>query len=188
MKKVLIPGFFNRPTLKVAEDLLGKFLVRRRRGKVRAYMITEVEAYDGFRDKASHTHRGMTARNAPMFGLAGHWYVYFTYGMHWMLNAVTGPKGYPAAVLIRGVAAPQEHGEPRFQIGREGISGPGKITKALGIGRGFINETASVKSGLWIEDRGVRVSRKNIKRTARVGVAYAGKYWAGRRYRFTIET
>ena len=76
-------------------------------------MITEVEAYDGPRDKASHASRGLTPRNAPMFGEAGRFYIYFTYGMHWMLNIVTGKRGYPAAVLIRGV---QYWGRPTSKI------------------------------------------------------------------------
>ena len=65
-------------------------------------MISEVEAYDGPRDKASHASRGLTPRNRPMFGDAGHFYVYFTYGIHWLVNITTGPRGYPAAVLFRG--------------------------------------------------------------------------------------
>ena len=101
--KVLNKNFFNRPTLIVAKDLLGKYLIRRLNGKIKRFMITEVEAYDGFKDKASHASRGKTVRNAPMFGEAGVWYVYFTYGMHYMLNIVTGKKDYPAAILIRGV-------------------------------------------------------------------------------------
>ena len=88
--------FFDRPALEVAPDLLGKFLVRKGNGKEIALMITDVEAYDGLKDKASHASVGQTERNKAMFGPAGHWYVYFTYGMHWMLNAVTGPMGYPA--------------------------------------------------------------------------------------------
>ncbi|MBI2035602.1 MAG: DNA-3-methyladenine glycosylase [Candidatus Liptonbacteria bacterium] len=103
MKKILKKPYFQKSTVVVARNLLGKFLVRRIKGKEIAAMITEVEAYDGFKDKASHAHRGKTARNAVMFGEAGVWYVYLTYGMHWMLNVVTGPKDYPAAVLIRGV-------------------------------------------------------------------------------------
>ena len=107
MKKVLTKKFFERSALKVAPELLGKYLcvsssLRRRTSK--CFMITEVEAYDGPKDKASHASRGRTLRNEPMFGEAGRWYVYFTYGMHWMLNIVTGPKDYPAAVLIRGVS------------------------------------------------------------------------------------
>ncbi len=175
MKKVLTPAFFNRPTVKVAEGLLGKFLVRRRRGKTKAYMITEVEAYDGLRDKASHAYRGRTARNAVMFGPAGYWYVYFTYGMHWMLNVVTGPKGYPAAVLIRGVESDGWR-----------INGPARVTKLLGINRGLNNRAVSIKNGLWVEGRGVKVSTKSVRRIARVGIAYAGRYWAKRKYRFML--
>jgi DNA-3-methyladenine glycosylase len=129
MKVKLTKKFFNRPTVAVAKDLLGKFLVRRCSGKEFAYMITEVEAYDGFSDKGSHAHRGETERNKPMFAEAGRWYVYLTYGMHWMLNIVCGKKGYPAAVLIRGV---------------QGISGPARITKKLRINRQF-NKVISAK-------------------------------------------
>jgi DNA-3-methyladenine glycosylase len=170
MRKPLTAAFFRRPALTVARGLLGKFLVRRVRGKETAVMITEVEAYDGFKDKASHAHRGQTPRNAPMFGPAGCWYVYFVYGMHWMLNVVTGPKGYPAAVLIRGL---------------EGIPGPARLTKRLLIDRRLDAKPASKASGLWIEDRGVRVSPKRIRRTPRIGVDYAGA-WARKPYRFLL--
>jgi len=217
MRKALSAGFFDHPTVSVARGLLGKFLVVRRssprvrriNGKEFAVMITEVEAYDGFHDKASHAARGKTKRNAPMFGHAGHWYVYFTYGMHWMLNIVTGKKGYPAAVLIRGV---------------NGIHGPARLTKKLKIDGKFDDLPANRKTGLWIEDGGFRLvgekiyppkfsagklGRMNppspsppaglaglrkgdslswrIKKSPRIGVSYAGKYWAGRHYRFFIE-
>mgnify|MGYP001612174163 CR=1 FL=1 len=172
MRKVLKKNFFNRPTLLVAQDLLGKFLVRKRNGRVVAAMITEVEAYDGPKDKASHGARGRNKRSEMMFGPPGYWFIYLTYGIHWMLNVVTGPKDYPAAVLIRGV---------------EGINGPGRVTKKLGVNGGFINETVSVKTGLWIEDRGVWVDKKLIKKTPRIGIAHAGPYWAKKKYRFTIS-
>src|SRR3989338_4648093 len=118
MRSALPEKFFNRSTLRVARELLGKHLVRRIGKREVARMITEVEAYIGHKDKASHASRGRTERNAPMFGKAGYWYVYFTYGMHWMLNIVTERNGYPAAILIRGV---------------QGISGPARITKFLKI-------------------------------------------------------
>src|SRR3989338_2229715 len=101
MRKILPQSFFDRPTLAVARALLGKFLVRRTGKKTLEAMITEVEAYDGPEDRASHASRGITPRTKIMFGEAGRLYVYFTYGMHWMLNVVTGSRGYPAAVLIR---------------------------------------------------------------------------------------
>ncbi|HTW96464.1 MAG TPA: DNA-3-methyladenine glycosylase, partial [Candidatus Methylomirabilis sp.] len=101
-KKILKEKFFTRPTLLVARDLLGKFLVRKIGKKEVAVMITEVEAYDGPKDLASHASRGMTDRNAIMFGAGGYFYVYLCYGMYEMLNIVTGPKNYPAAILLRG--------------------------------------------------------------------------------------
>lgn len=153
---------------------MGKFLCRRtslRRRTSKCYMITEVEAYVGPEDKASHAHRGRTARNAPMFGEAGRWYVYFTYGTHWLLNIVTGPKNYPAAVLIRGV---------------EGINGPARITKKLKIDKRFNAKKANPQTGLWIEDRGIKISKTKIQRTSRIGVDYAGK-WAKKLLRFLIN-
>ncbi|MDZ4221267.1 MAG: DNA-3-methyladenine glycosylase [Patescibacteria group bacterium] len=165
---MLAQSFFNRPTLEVAEDLLGMFLVRRIGSREISFPITEVEAYDGFDDAASHASRGMTARNAPMFGEAGFWYVYLVYGMHWMLNIVTGPKEYPAAVLIRGA------GE---------WDGPGKLGKALSINKTFNNKPANRVAGLWIEDRGVRIKKSDTKRLPRVGVEYAGPVWLKKPYR-----
>lgn len=171
MRKILARDFFERDTLVVARELLGKYLVRRIKGKEIAMMITEVEAYDGFEDKASHAHRGETARNKPMFGDAGVWYVYLVYGMYEMLNIVTGRKGYPAAILIRGV--------------RE-ISGPGRLTKSLQISRAQNNKRAVFEYGLWIEDRGIIIPDNKIKKTPRIGVPYAG-VWAKKRYRFVLK-
>lgn len=170
MRKVLGKSFFERSALEVAEDLLGKFLVKQEKGKEKAYMITEVEAYDGFEDKASHAHKGKTARNEIMFGEAGYWYVYLVYGMHNMLNIVTGKKDYPAAVLIRGV---------------EEINGPGKLAKFLKIDRKFNKKKAERKTGLWIEDRGIKIKKSEIKKTPRIGVDYAGEC-AKKLYRFVL--
>ncbi len=139
-------------------------------GKTIAYKIIETEAYLGEKDLASHARSGMTKRNFPMFGAPGHWYVYFTYGMHYMLNIVTGPKGEPSAVLIRGV---------------ETISGPARLTKALKIDTRLNTKKAVPASGLWIEDRGEKVNPRKIIRSPRVGVDYAG-VWAKKPYRFII--
>jgi DNA-3-methyladenine glycosylase len=168
---ILGPEFFSRSTPEVARDLIGKFLVRRMDGKTAAYMITETEAYDGPTDKGSHAHRGQTARNKPMFGPAGYWYVYFTYGMHWLVNVTTMKEGYPAAVLIRGI---------------EGTSGPARLTKFLKIDGTLSGEKAAKKTGLWIEDRGITVDPKRIKKGPRIGIDYAGPYWAARHWRFWI--
>lgn len=169
--RALGPDFFDRPALIVARDLIGKFLVRRVGKKTIAAMITETEAYDGWEDRASHASRGQTPRNAPMFGGPGRWYVYFTYGMHWMLNVVTGAKGYPAAVLIRGAGQ---------------WDGPAKLTKALKIGRPQNDKRAARSTGLWIEDRGAVIPDSQIERLPRVGVDYAGP-WANKLYRFRIK-
>lgn len=171
-KRILTKKFFERATIVVARELLGKFLVRKIKNRTSAFMITEVEAYDGPKDKASHAHRGETARNKVMFGKAGIWYVYFVYGMYDMLNMVTGPHRYPAAVLIRGV---------------EGITGPGRLTRALGIKRRLNGTRATRTSGLWIEDRGIRVKKNAIKKTPRVGVNYAGPRWSKKPYRFILK-
>ena len=185
MRKILSPAFFNRSTFSVARELLGKFLVRKWHGKEIAAMITEVEAYDGFRDRASHASHGMTARNKPMFGPAGRWYVYFTYGMHWMLNIVTGPVGYPAAILIRAVEfVPSDIRKSDFRISEDG---PGKVTRRFHIGREFDGHAASRQTGLWIEDRGIIIPRTQIARLPRIGVDYAGKEWAEKKYRFLIN-
>ena len=213
--KALPQTFFNRPAPLVARELLGKFLVRRYGKRTEAFMITETEAYEGFRDKASHAHRGQTKRNAPMFGDAGYWYVYFTYGMHWLLNIVTRERGYPSAVLIRAASpvrnsprknrleahsageisngitgpAPLETGcrwqPPRQRRGS--LTGPARLTKALAIGKAQNARLADRNTGLWIEDRGVSVRAQNIKTGARVGVAYAGAYWRNRKWRFRLD-
>mgnify|MGYP001481025296 FL=1 len=99
---LLGPEFLNRPVLTVAEELLGNHICSEIEGVVERHIITEVEAYDGHEDKACHAHKGKTPRNAIMFGPAGHWYIYLCYGMHWLLNIVTGPENYPAAILFRG--------------------------------------------------------------------------------------
>jgi len=169
MSKVLAKNFYDRKTPIVAEELLGKNLVWRIGEKITILPITEVEAYDGFEDKASHAHKGLTERNKVMFGDAGYWYVYLVYGMYCMLNIVTGNKGYPAAILIRGAGD---------------ITGPGRLTKALRIGKTLNGKKASRALGLWIEDAGVVVPKKEIKKSPRIGVAYAGPIWAQKKYRF----
>jgi DNA-3-methyladenine glycosylase len=138
-------------------------------------MITEVEAYDGPHDKASHAHRGKTKRNEIMFGEAGRFYVYFNYGTHWMLNIVTGPKNYPAAILIRGAT---HNGKL--------INGPARLTKFLKIDKGLNDKAVSRDSGLWIEDRDVKIKPSQIKRGKRVGVDYAGT-WAKKSYNFCLS-
>jgi DNA-3-methyladenine glycosylase len=162
----------GRGTVRLARDLLGKFLVRTRDGVAEARLIIEVEAYDGERDLACHARAGRTPRTATMYRPGGCWYVFLCYGVHEMLNLVTGPEDWPAAVLIRGVA---------------GASGPGRLTRALGIDRRLDGAEAVPASGLHVEDRGVRVPRKWVRATPRVGVAYAGPVWAAKPWRFVVD-
>ena len=165
-------AFFDRPADRVARDLLGQWLVvRGRGGRPERHLVVETEAYLGAHDLACHGSKGMTKRNATMFGPAGRWYVYLCYGMHWMLNVVTGAEGVPAAVLIRGVG---DH------------VGPGRLTKALAIDRGFDAAAASPRSGLWFEESGIAVPRRLVRRTPRIGVGYAGA-WAGKHLRFVVD-
>jgi DNA-3-methyladenine glycosylase len=168
---ILGPDFFARRTLSVARDLLGKHLVRRIDGEDIAVTISETEAYDGFRDKGSHAHRGRTARNTPMFGVPGTIYVYFTYGMHFMLNLVTREAGYPSAVLIRAAGV---------------IVGPARLTKALRIDGSLNNRLLGTDTGLWVEDRGVVVRPRDIERTPRIGIPYAEDY-IEKPWRFVIR-
>ncbi|MFV1958903.1 MAG: DNA-3-methyladenine glycosylase [Planctomycetota bacterium] len=166
------PSFLARSAVRVAPALLGKCLVRRRGRRLLVLPIHEVEAYHGPHDRASHASRGPTPRNRPMFGPAGCWYVYLVYGMHWMLNVTTAEEGVPSAVLIRGAG---------------GIVGPGRLTRALGLDGTFSGKPATRASGLWLEDRGIRVPRRHVRRTPRIGVTYAGPTWAGRPWRFTVD-
>ncbi len=166
---VLKPEFFNRPTLEVTRDLLGKNLCRRRsNGKIIRLHLTELEAYDGPQDKACHAHRGRTPRNAVMVGPPGYWYVYLCYGVHWLLNIVVGPKDYPAAILIRGA------GE---------INGPGRLTRALDIVKSSNLLPATRKNSLWIEESGLAVREEEVARTPRIGIDTVGSPWANKPYR-----
>lgn len=157
--------FFARPVLEVAEDLIGAKLVK----DGRELEIIELEAYDGPSDLACHASKGYTERTKVMFGPAGIFYVYLCYGMYWMLNIVTGPENYPAAILIRGA------GE---------YNGPGKLTKALGIDGSYNNCPANPETGLYFSPTETCPHKKLIQRTPRIGVSYAGPVWANKPYRF----
>ena len=163
--------FFDRPADRVARELLGSWLaVRGADGRVTRHLVFETEAYLGAHDLACHGSRGMTKRNATMFGPPGRWYVYLCYGLHWMLNIVTGAEGVPAAVLIRGVG---------------GFAGPGRVTKGLRIDRRFDGLPAHRRGGLWFE-AGPGVPARFVERTPRIGVGYAGA-WADKPLRFVVD-
>lgn len=163
-----------KKTVDLAHWLVGKLLVRRigRRKEVR-YRITETEAYDSEQDLACHASRGRTPRSEVLYSPGGVWYVYLCYGVHEMLNLVAGPAEWPAAVLIRGV---------------EGISGPGRVTRALGIDRSLNREAAVPATGLWLEDDGWVPPRSQVKCTPRIGIDYAGPVWSAKPWRFVLQS
>ncbi len=156
-------AFYDRPTLTVARELLGKVLVHRAPGGVAAGTIVETEAYIGEDDPACHAAPGPTARTAPLYGPPGFAYVYLNYGIHYLVNAVTESEGRPAAVLIRalqpleGIRLMRRRRAPdgRHIDDADLCRGPGNLTKALGIS-GSDNWLDLTSSRLFIEDRGLR--------------------------------
>jgi len=169
---------FNRPTLRVARDLLGKFIVRRWRGRRFSAMIAETEAYRGPKDRASHAAGGRrTPRVEPLYGEGGTVYVYFVYGMHWLLNFSTAGAGRPEGVLIRGIVT----GRGKL------VAGPGRVTRYLKIDKGLDGDDVTDSKRIRIEDRGVRVPASRVRKGPRIGVHYAGRYWAARPWRFRID-
>jgi len=184
--KVLEHSFYARPTLTVAENLLGKVLVHRTRQGVASGVIVETEAYIGEDDPACHASFGRTARSEPLFGPPGFAYVYLNYGVHFLFNAVTEADGYPGAVLVRalqpldGVALMKKRRAPD---GREVdehalCRGPGNLTKALDITIKD-NRLDLATSKLTIEDRGISIGE--IATGPRIGIRVAAerpwRYW-----------
>ncbi|MFA6410878.1 MAG: DNA-3-methyladenine glycosylase [Candidatus Buchananbacteria bacterium] len=161
--------FYNQPTLKVAQQLLGKFLVHKIGKKTIISLITETEAYVGPKDKASHASRGKTPRTEIMFGQPGFWYIYLIYGMYYCLNVVTEKNDYPAAVLIRAVKLQPENNKLK-------TDGPGKLCRALKIDKKLNGQPAFGKTSLWIEDNGLKIKPSQIKKAPRIGVDYAKEY------------
>lgn len=174
--KKLDKKFFAQPTLIGAKNLLGKYLVVKRKARFKVGQITETEAYIGPEDKASHASRGKTQRNKIMWQSPGKLYVYLIYGMYHCLNIVTEKKGYPAAVLIRSL-------KPVFGIGGE-TDGPGKICRELKLTAGDTGLDVTQSQEIFIKDIGQRP--KKIIATPRVGVDYAGK-WAKKKWRFVVK-
>jgi DNA-3-methyladenine glycosylase len=184
MRRKLKREFYDRPTLKVAKELLGKYLVVQKDGHLISGRIVETEAYIGFKDPASHAYRGMTTRNQVMFGNPGYAYVYLTYGMHHCLNLVTEKKGYPAAVLIRALE-PIEGIEIMKrrrvrQKPKDLTSGPGKLCQAMGVDR-RLNGADLCAQIIFVEDRGEAIKR--ITASSRIGVDEK----EAKKWRFYIE-
>ena len=170
-------SFYARDTVQVAQDLLGKILVRNIGGDLVSGIIVETEAYRYQDDEASHSYRGMTGRNKAMFGQVGRAYVYFTYGMHYCVNAVAKSEDYLAgAVLIRGII-PKVGIDFMLKQRKTGdisnlTNGPAKLTQALKITKKEYGEDLTVQSKLYVTD-GIKVKRSEIKSSPRVGIKKA---------------
>jgi DNA-3-methyladenine glycosylase len=184
----LATEFFARPTLTVGRELLGMCLVRMVDGTRLSGIITETEAYIGEDDLACHARAGRTPRTQIMYGRAGIAYVYFTYGMHWLLNAVTEGEGFPAAVLIRAIEPHEAADLIRVRRKGRGTDGPAKLTQALLID-GSLNgaDLTTPTDGLWIETGDpVPISRVTIG--PRVGLYTVPEPWKSMPWRFRVKT
>lgn len=165
----LTKAFFTRDVLDVAPDLLGKTICRKfQNGSVQKFAITEVEAYRGEEDLACHANKGRTKRTEVMYWEGGYIYVYLIYGIHLLLNFVTGKKDNPQALLIRGI---------------DDIVGPGRVSKALSIQKEFNQQHLYRNNELWVEDSNIVATYKT---DTRVGIDYAGEVWKNKPWRFIL--
>lgn len=170
MKRISKKYFQSNNALFLAEDLLGKTLVRKfSDGREIRSKITETEAYLGSEDLANHASKGRTKRTELMFGRGGLVYVYLIYGRYWLLNIVTGKEDTPEAVLIRGL---------------EAINGPGRIGNLLELDKSFYGEDLENSNRIWIEESKLK---GKVIYGPRVGVDYAGEEWRNKPWRFILE-
>ena len=187
----LLRDFYARPTLTVARALLGARLVRVEAGQRMGGIITEAEAYIGETDLGCHARAGRTPRTAIMYGPPGHAYVYFTYGMHWMLNFITEEEGFPAAVLIRAlqptegleIIASRRKGRPQA----EWTDGPAKICQALGIDRGLNGLDLCAAEGELFVEEGVPIPDEFVTIGPRVGLNSVSEPWKSMPWRFKVK-
>ena len=183
--------FFNRPTLQVARELLGARLVRLEGDERTAGIIVETEAYIGEEDLGCHASAGYTPRTQVMYGPPGHAYVYFTYGMHWMLNFVAEAEGLPAAVLIRGIV-PTE-GIARIASRRVGrpaelwTNGPGKICQAFSINRMQNGADLCAPEAELFVEYGVNISDLSVTNSPRVGLNSVPEPWKSVPWRYVAK-
>ena len=166
---ILERSYFSSPATLLAPDLIGKILCRKTENGVIRTRITETECYFGEEDTACHAHKGKTERTKTMYEEGGITYVYLCYGMHFMLNIVTGPKDHPEAVLIRGV---------------EGANGPGRATKHMQITPKDNGLSLTEEKGIWIEDDGLKFDYTALPR---VGIDYASEEDRNRPWRYIIK-
>lgn len=185
-------SFYAVEVTEVARQLLGKRLVRCLDGVRISGIIIETEAYRGEEDLACHARSGRTPRTTIMYGRPGRAYVYFTYGMHWCLNAVCGGEGFPAAVLIRAIrpvegleviAARREGRKPA-----EWCSGPARLCKALGVDKALNGVSlCDNENPLWIED-GISIPEPDVRISPRVGIQNTPEPWRSKPWRFEVKS
>ena len=166
---ILGRDYFASDAKTLAPDLIGKLLCRRTENGIIKARITETECYFGEEDTACHAHRGRTPRTATLYRPGGVAYVYLCYGIHSLLNVVTGPANHPEAVLIRGV---------------EGADGPGRVTKGLGITCALNGEDLTTSHTLWLEEDGTRYPYDALPR---VGIGYASAEDQARLWRYRVK-
>lgn len=168
-------SFFARPTIEVSKDILGQYIiVGDKKGKV-----IETEAYIGPQDRASHAFGGkITERNRVEYSAAGHVYIYLVYGMYWQLNITTDREGFPGCFLIRAI----DCGKDICQT-----NGPGKLCRHLCLDKSFYGEDVAESPRIWFEKSGPILPQVEISSGPRIGIDYAGPYWAKRKLRFYIK-
>jgi len=167
---VLDKEYFSRPATELAGDLLGKWLCVRQGECVLRRRITETECYFGEGDTACHAHKGRTPRTDTLYQAGGITYIYLCYGIHSLLNIVTGAQDHPEAVLIRGV---------------EGASGPGRVTKLLGLTTAQNRTPLCPQFGIWVEDDGAPTP--DFITAPRVGIDYAAPADRDRPWRYIVK-
>jgi DNA-3-methyladenine glycosylase len=188
---VLPRAFYEQEVIFAARSLLGKRLVRHWQGLLLSGIIVETEAYRGEEDLACHARSGRTQRTAVMYGPAGHAYVYFTYGMHWCLNAVCGAEGTPAAVLLRAVWPLTGLEEMAKRRGRfpveQWCNGPAKLCQAFVV-NGDLNGTdlCLQSNQLWIED-GPEIPDVQVTTGPRVGIQSVPEPWRSQPWRYLAD-
>jgi DNA-3-methyladenine glycosylase len=187
----LPPEYFAQHTVDLARDLLGKRLVRLEGGMRLAGLIIEAEAYRGQEDLGCHAKAGLTPRTQVMYGPPGHAYVYFTYGMHWMLNFVSEPEGFPAAVLIRAIfptegvslIAARRPGRPRSSW----TNGPAKLCQAFGIDRALNGANLCTSNAVLFVETGEPIPDSSVTISPRVGLNNVPEPWKSIPWRFRIS-
>ena len=162
--------FFMEDSPQLAPKLLGKLICIRQNRTIKKFRITETEAYFGTEDTACHAHKGRTKRTETLYEEGGVLYVYLCYGIHSLINIVTGDKGFPQAVLLRGI---------------EGTNGPGRVSRKLGVDCSFNNLDITESEELWIEDDDFSVPE--IITSPRIGIDYATEYYRNIYWRFYIN-